>query len=309
MAFNLDNRVLISYKRLPAPDGVSDGLGWSLKRMIKSVKEVVKHPLRNPLKTIAVVATGGVYGAALGLKPETLGRYQRRIGGAVVGAVTGFVTGGPAGAAVGAGMGMLKARKGVKGIKGYGKIGLISAATGFVAGGVAGAAGYGSYGGFGAKAYAFGAGKVAALTTGKVASATSLIPTAMGVMKRSSAPADTSSVESPTGEGLYSENWQPPSTPSPAAQNYMDLIRQTAGAASKFMPSGGSGTSAELMSPTGSAEDTGLMPQNTGERIPGQVDYPITAGIFAPENIKWILLAGGVAILLYGTSQSRKRRA
>ena len=323
MAFNLDYAPVYCVRRLPAPDGVGDGLGWSLKRAIKAVKEVVKHPLKQPLKTLAVVATGGTGAAYLGLKEETRGRIQRRVGGVVTGAVTGFLSGGgPIGGIVGGVTGGMMAKKGVRGIKGYAKIGAVGAVTGLTAGFVTGAGAQALYGAgtisqtaaqsaimASGQAGMFGMGVAAgAPILSSASTALSLGKTLMSGKSALPIGPDASAVEPPSGQQLYSENWAPAATPTPAAQSYMDMIRQTASAAGQLMPRGAGSAGQEIQDPSGMAVDAGLMPQSTGEQIPGQVDYPVQAGILAPENIKWLLIAGGIAVLLFGTTKARRRR-
>lgn len=271
----------------------SNGLG-ELGGWFKRVKKAIKKGISQPLKALAVMSVVGA--PLMMMKKETRGRIMRRAGGVITGCATGFA-GGVVGCVVGGVTGGLMAKKGVKGIKGYGKIGLISAATGFVAGGVVGAAGYGAYGGFGAKAYAFGASKIGALTAGKIGSATSLIPTAMGVMKRSSAPVDeTASGGVPTGEGLYSDNWQTPSTPSEAGQSYMDMIKQAVSAVPGNISEPISQYSGDSGGTWGGGEGQ-LMPDPTGANIPGQ--EPIEeAPVFAGLTGKHLMMLGGVGLVL-----------
>lgn len=267
-----------------------DGLdGW-----FKRVKKAVKKGISQPLKALAVMSVVGA--PLMMMKKETRGRILRRAGGVVTGCATGFA-GGIVGCIAGGVTGGLMAKKGVKGIKGYGKIGLISAATGFTAGAVAGAAGYGAYGGFGAKAYAFGASKIAGLTAGKVASGTSLIPSVMGIIpKRSSAPVEeTTSGGAPTGEGLYSDNWQT-APRTDVGQSYMDLVKQTASAVSSYIEptqpiaTNGGGT-------WGGGEGQS-MPDPTGANIPGQEPIAEEATVFAGLTSKNLLMMGGIGLVL-----------
>jgi hypothetical protein len=262
----------------------SDGLG-ELGGWFKRVKKALKLAVKKPLKILEVATLS----PTLFMKrKETRGRVLRRAGGVVTGAVVGFATGGPAGAVAGSIVGGLKAKRGVKGIKGYGKIGLVSAATGFTAGAVAGAAGYGAYGGLGAKAYAFGAAKVGTLTLGKAVTA--------ATMKRSSAPvAETTSGGAPTGEGLYSDNWQQPPVPGETTQSYMDLLRQTA----SIVPT--QPQNVETGGTWGGGEGQ-YMPDPTGANIPGQeseqelveAEVPVFAGLTS----KQLLMIGGAGLVL-----------
>jgi hypothetical protein len=119
-----------TYSTLPKPMVMDDyGLGelGELGGWFKRVKKAVKLAVKKPLKIVEVATLS----PTLFMKrKETRGRVLRRVGGAITGAATGFVTGGPIGAVVGAGTGATMAKKGTKGIKGYGKIGLVSGAAG-----------------------------------------------------------------------------------------------------------------------------------------------------------------------------------
>lgn len=309
---------------LPVPIGVN-GLGswfskkvWKpLKKIIKPLTKIITAPIR---ATVALVkgdfkdAAGIVVAPWAGSK-ATRGRILRRAGGVVTGAVTGFFTGGPVGAIVGGTTGGIMAKKGVKGIKGYGKIALIGAAAGGVASAVVGAA---AQTGFSTgllsqtaaqkailasgKAGMFGTGIAAGapipiisgLTAKGVIGATSLVKGVVGMI----APKPTVPTDMATQE-QYDQAQQ-----AAYGESYMDLLRQTSG----VNPNTSSMYSqSRVNGQTWGGGEGQYMPVPTGDNFPGQneatqVEYEPETGIAKRElfpglDKNMLLIIGGVGLL------------
>lgn len=297
---------------LPTPifgeDDHDGGLGWSLKRFIQTVKEVVKHPLRQPLKTLAVLTP--VTAPAFGLKPETRGRIQRRVGGAITGAVTGFVTGGPVGAVVGAGTGMAMAKKGTKGLKGYGKIALVGGAAGGAAAALTGAGAQFAYSsGFvsqqtaqsailaSGKAGMFGMSMGAGAPIGAAAKTAMAVIPLTGLF-RGAAPAPVigdqtvatyseSMPQSPFSEPIA----MTPSAPAPQ-QSWSDYIQSLAVSG---LTAPGQRPPSTVTSGYDFISTEDIYPRSVG----GELAPVQEAGIVPSEGLKNVLLIGGGGLLLY----------
>lgn len=312
---------------LPVPIGVN-GLGsWFSKKIWKPIKKVVKpltKILTAPLRaTVALVkgdfkdAAGIVVAPWAGSK-ATRGRILRRAGGVVTGAVTGFFTGaGPVGAIVGGVTGGMMAKKGVKGIKGYGKIALVSAATGGAASAVVGAAAQTGFStGLLSQATAqkaiLASGKAGMWGTGIAAGAPIPVLSTVGKLGVKGLVGVASTVKGIVGmiapkaspaEVATQEQVQQ-AQQAAYGESYMDLLRQTSGV---NPDTSGMYSQSRVNGQTWGGGEGQYMPVPTGDSFPGQneatqVEYEPEIGIAKRElfpgldkNI--LLIIGGVGLL------------
>lgn len=303
-------------------------LGSWFSKAVKSVKKVVKAVAKPvisvataPIRAGVALVKGDVKGA-LGriaapwaTSEATRGRILRRAGGVVTGAVTGLLTGGgPVGMIAGGVMGGLSAKQGVKGIKGYAGVALKSAA---VAGAASIATGALAQAGYGAGLISQQTAQSAILASGKLGmvgtgiSAGAPLGAAMQMAPVTSAIAKVGSVvygvgTKAVGAGLTlaSKLMQKPTAPTEEAVTmgpegqFMDNLMQT----QSVVPNA-TGMRADVPMGYGGAQAWGgggssFMPSPTGDMLPGQ--EPIAAGIFEGDNIKNMMLIGGLAILAIG---------
>lgn len=298
---------------LPAPYGVNGLDGW-FKKLRRAVTSAVKAPFKIATRLVKgdIKGAAGVFVNPFAEQEATRGRTLRRAGGVITGAVTGFLTGaGPVGMIAGGIYGGVAAKKGVKGIKGYGMIAIKSAAVAGAAGIATGAlaqVGFaqglvsqqaaqtaimasGKLGmvgtGFAAGA-PIGASMAMAPVTKAIASGASVIGgagtkivgagmTLLGAMKK---PA-------PTDEGMV--------MPEPS---FMDTITQT----QSLIPNV-TGARADVPYGYGSSQGSwggGAVPLPTGSTLPGQEPTYAEAGVLGGDNIKTILLIGGLGLLVFG---------
>lgn len=307
---------------LQAPIGVNDLGGWFkrlkrvLKKTVKATAKIVTAPIR---ATVALVkgdfkdAAGIVVAPWAGSK-ATRGRILRRAGGVVAGAITGVLTLNPVSAIVGGVTGGIMAKKGVKGIKGYGKIALVGAAAGGAASAVVGAA---AQTGFSTgllsqataqkailasgKAGMWGAGVaagapipiVSGLTAKGVVGTVSLAKGIVGMIAPKASPTDMATQEQvqQAQQAAYGES-------------YMDLLRQTSGV---NPDTSGMYSQSRVNGQTWGGGEGQYMPSPTGSGFPGQdegtqVEYEPETGIAKRElfpglDKNMLLIIGGVGLL------------
>lgn len=302
-------------------------LGSWFSKALKPIKKVAKVVLRvatAPIKATGRLLKGDIKGAAgfvvapWAASEATRGRILRRAGGVVTGAATGFFTGGGIVGAVAGGItGGLSAKKGVKGIKGYAGVALKSAA---VAGAASIATGAFAQAGFAkgfisqqaAQKAILASGKLGMVGTGFVAgapigAAMQLAPVTKAIAGGASTVYGVGAKAVGAGMSMLGLMKKPavPGTEEMQAgfdtpESFMDTIRQT----QTLIPST-AGMRADVPAGYGGAEQwgAGSVPLPTGAGIPGQ--YPSQydaegAGILGGDNIKNILLIGGLAILVLG---------
>ena len=303
---------------LPIPYGV-DGLnGWfkSLKKLVKKVVKPIAKIVTAPIRASVALVKGdfkdaaGIVVAPWAGSKATRGRILRRAGGVVSGAVTGFATGGPIGALVGGSVGGLMAKKGVKGIKGYGKIALVGAATGGAAGLAVGAA---AQTGFStgllsqstAQNLILASGKAGMIGTGIAAGAPIPILSSITGMGAKGAVGALSIAKGAMGMLAPKPTEAPtePPMPSYAGESYMDLIKNT----SSVNPNTeGMYSQSRVNGQTWGGGSGQYMPSPTGSGFPGQdegtqVEYEPENGIAKRElfpglDKNMLLIIGGVGL-------------
>ena len=301
---------------LATPQGVNGLNGWFTK-LRRAVTSVVKAPF----KVVTRVVKGDIKGAAGVLanpfaeKEATRQRTLRRVGGVVTGAVTGLLTGaGPVGMIAGGISGGLQAKKGVRGLKGYGKIALTSAAVAGAAGIATGALAQAGYGAgvlsqSTAQSAILASGKLGMVGTGisagaPIGASMAMAPVTKAIATGASYVAGGAKTVAMAGASMLGIGKQPPVTGEGVIESevpqmsYMDTIRQTA----SLIPNV-SGRGADA--PAGYGADVqwgaGSVPLPTGAGIPGQYPEafaPEERDILGSDNMKNVLLIGGLAALV-----------
>lgn len=310
-----------TYSTLPKPYGV-DGLnGWwksitrAVKKVVKPITKIITAPVRSAIALVKgdFKDAAGIVVAPWAGSKATRGRILRRAGGVVTGAVTGFATGGPIGALIGGATGGIMAKKGVKGIKGYGKIGLVGAVTGGAAGMVAGAA---AETGFStgllsqstAQNIILSSGRAGMIGMGVAAGAPIPLIGAIGVK--------TIGAVTSIGKGVLGMLAPKAQAPEASAEgtSYMDLIKNTSGVStdtsrlySQSRVNGqtwGGGYNQYMPTPTGAD----LPGQETGTQVEYEEEQPTTAELL-PKSIdkNMLFIVGGIGLLALMFYQKERR--
>ena len=306
-----------SGSHLAMPQGVN-GLGSWFSKAIKPIKRAVTSAIKAPFKIATRLIKGDIKGAAgvfvnpFAEQEATRGRTLRRAGGVVTGAVTGFFTGGGIVGAVAGGIsGGLAAKKGVKGIKGYAGVALKSAA---VAGAASIATGALAQVGFAkgilsqqlAQKAILASGKLGMVGTGFAAGAPigasmAMAPVTKAIASGAGVIGGVGTKVVGAGMTLLGAMKKPVATeegimaPEPS---FMDTITQT----QSLIPNI-TGARADVPYGYGSGQGPwggGVTEMPTGSMLPGQEPTYAEAGILGGDNIKNLLLIGGLGILVLG---------
>ena len=302
-------------------------LGSWFSKAFKSVKKVVKKIAKPvlaiataPIRASIALAKGDIKGAVGRIvapwarSEATRGRILRRAGGVIVGVAAGVLTGGAGFALIpaiaGGVTGGLAAKKGVKGIKGYAGVALKSAAVAGAAGIATGAlAQVGFAKGIVSQQLAqkaiLASGKLGMVGTGIAAGAP--IGASMAMAPVTSAIAKGAGMVAGAGTkvvgagmtmlGILKKPVPPGAEGLEMPSSYMDNIMQT-----QSMIPNVAGRHYDTPAGYGGSMDWGggAMPMPTGAEIPGQYPPMEEPGVFAADNIKNIMLIGGLALLVFG---------